>query len=164
MKKLALLFCLLMLSTKLSYAETSTMIGIVQSKCSIWTEVNGVYGNSLSTKLDTTPSSGGVKGNVRVDVLQAAAYKVLFTAPVSWSSSPPLSEAGTFTSSVTVGAVSVSGMSAYEGAKVVYNNNTEFGLTLAGSTNFVLNSAFNYSKALPAGNYTSVWTVTCIAT
>lgn len=101
MKKLALLFCLLMLSTKLSYAETSTMTGIVQSKCSIWTEVNGTYGNSLSTKLDTTPSSGGVKGNVRVDVLQAAAYKVRFTAPVSWSSSPPLSEAGTFTSSVT---------------------------------------------------------------
>jgi len=164
MKKLALILCSLMLAINLANAETSTMTGIVQSKCSIWTEVNGTYGNSLSTRLDTTPSSGGVKGNVRVDVLQAAAYKVRFTAPVSWSSAPPLSEAGTWTSSVVVGAVSQSGMSSYEGAKVVYNNNTEFGLTLAGSTNFVLNSAFNYSKALPAGNYTSVWTVTCIAT
>lgn len=153
----------MLFAVNLANAETSTMTGVVQSKCSVWTEVSGVYGNSLSHKLDTTPSSGGVKGNVRVDVQQASAFKVRFTAPISWSSSPPLTDAGSWTSSVVVGAVSQSGMSAYEAAKVVFNNNTEFNLTLTGSTNFVLNSAFEYAKALPAGNYTSVWTVTCIA-
>ncbi len=163
MKKLALILCSLMLSTNLAAAETSTMTGLVQSKCSIWTEVNGVYGNALSTKLDTLPTAGGVKGNVRLDVLQAASYKAKFTAPVAWSSSPSLSDSGTFVNSVTVGAVSVAGMSAYEAAKVTYNNVTEFNLTLAGSTNFVLNSAFTYAKSLPAGTYSSVWTVECIA-
>ena len=163
MKKLALLTSVFLFFTNLVQAETSTMSGIVQSKCSIWTEVNGVYGNSLSTKLDTLPASGGVKGNVRLDVLQAASYKAKFTAPVAWSSSPSLSDSGTFVNSVVVGVVSVAAMSAYEAAKSTYNNVTEFNLTLAGSTNFVLNSAYNYVKALPAGTYSSVWTVECIA-
>jgi len=163
MKKLALITSVFLFFTNLVQAETSSMSGIVQSKCSIWTEVNGVYGNALSTKLDTLPASGGVKGNVRLDVLQAASYKAKFTAPVAWSSSPPLNDSGAFVNSVVVGVVSVAAMSAYEAAKVTYNNVTEFNLTLAGSTNFVLNSAFTYAKALPAGNYSSVWTVECIA-
>ena len=56
MNKLALILCSLMLFANLATAETSSMTGLVQSKCSIWTEVNGVYGNALSTKLDTLPA------------------------------------------------------------------------------------------------------------
>ena len=166
MKKLAVIVCGLLLSTNLSYAENSTMSGTVESKCSIWTEVNGHYSNNLAHSLTTLPSSGGIKGSVRLDVLQASAYKARFTAPVAWTSSPPLTDnASGWTSSVVVGVVSVAAMSAYEGLKVVYNNVTEFNLTLAGSTTFILNSSFLYAqnKALPAGTYTSVWKVDCIA-
>ena len=56
-------------------------------------------------------------------------------------------------------------MSAYEAAKVTYNNVTEFNLTLAGSTWFTVESTAQYgsTKSLPAGNYTALIVAECIA-
>jgi len=76
-----------------------------------------------------------------------------------------LSDAVAWTGSTVVGLVSVAAMSAYEAAKVTYNNVTEFNMTLAGSTWFTVSSTAQYgsTKSLPAGNYTAIIKAECIA-
>lgn len=146
-------------------AVDSPITGTVEPKCSIWTETAGVYGHPLPYKLTTKPSDGGVKASIRVDIAQADYYKTKFTHPNSFSSSPTLTDAVSWTGSTTVGAVGVAGMSAYEAAKVTYNNVTEFNMTLAGSTWFTVESEATYgsTKSLPAGNYTALIVAECIA-
>ena len=116
-------------------AVDSPIGGTVAPKCSVWTETSGVYGHPLPYKLSTTTADGGVND------------------AVAW------------TGSTVVGQVSVAGMSAYEAAKVTYNNVTEFNMTLAGSTWFTVASTASYgsTKSLPAGNYTAIIKAECIA-
>ena len=106
-----------------------------------------------------------MKASIRVDIAQADYYKTKFTHPNSFSSSPTLTDAVAWTGSTVVGAVGVAGMSAYEAAKVTYNNVTEFNMTLAGSTWFTVSSEASYgsTKSLPAGNYTALIVAECIA-
>ena len=155
----------LLMSGSSALAVDSPIQGQVQSKCSVWTETAGVYGHPLPYKLTTTPADGGVKASIRIDVAQADYYKAKFTHPNSFSSSPALNDAVAWTGSTVVGQVSVAGMSAYEAAKVTYNNVTEFNLTLAGSTWFTVESTAQYgsTKSLPAGNYTALIVAECIA-
>ncbi len=155
----------LLMSATSAMAVDSPISGVVEPKCSVWTETSGVYGHPLPYKLTTTPADGGVKASIRIDVAQADYYKAKFTHPNSFSSSPTLNDSVAWTGSTAVGQVSVSGMSAYEAAKVTYNNVTEFNLTLAGSTWFTVESTAQYgsTKSLPAGNYTAIIKAECIA-
>ena len=156
---------LLLVSATSALALDSPIQGQVQSKCSVWTETGGVYGHPLPYKLSTTTADGGVAASIRIDVAQADYYKARFTHPNSFSSSPALNDSVAWTGSTVVGQVSVAGMSAYEAAKVTYNNVTEFNLTLAGSTWFTVASTASYgsTKSLPAGNYTAIIKAECIA-
>jgi len=146
-------------------AVDSPITGQVQPKCSVWTETSGVYGHPLPYKLSTAAADGGVDASIRIDVAQADYYKAKFTHPNSFSSSPTLNDSVAWTGSTVVGQVSDSNMSAYEAAKVTYNNVTEFNLTIAGSTWFTVASTAQYgsTKSLPAGNYTALIVAECIA-
>ena len=154
-----------LLSTGTAMAVDSPIVGQVQPKCSVYTETQGVYGHPLPNKLSTETADGGVAASIRYDIAQADYYKARITHPNSFSSSPTLTDAIAWTGSSVVGQGSVAGMSAYEAAKVTYNNVTEFDMTLAGSTWFTVKSSasYGYTKSLPAGNYTAIIKAECIA-
>lgn len=139
--------------------------GNVESKCVIQTTKAGVYGNPTASKLSTTPSDGGVLPVIRFDVSLADSYTANITHPISFSSSPSLSDTLAWTGSTSVTKTSVSGMSAYEAAKVVVDNTTIFDLTLAGSTWFSTASSVVYgsSKPYPGGKYVAIVEASCIA-
>lgn len=162
-KKLAVLTFLV--SATPALAVESPIGGTVEPKCSVWTDISGVYGHPLPYKLSTLPADGGVLASIRYDIAQADYYKAKITHPNSFSSSPTLSDAVAWTGSSIVGQVSVTEMSAYEAAKVTYNNVTEFDMTLAGSTWFTVSSTASYgnTKSLPAGSYTAMIKAECIA-
>jgi hypothetical protein len=147
-------------------ALASTPItGTVEAKCVIQTTKDGVYGNPIASKLSTTPADGGVLPVIRFDVSLADSYTANITHPTSFSSSPTLNDTVAWTGSTSVTKTSVSGMSAYEGAKVVVDNTTIFNLTLAGSTWFSTASSATYGTAKPfvGGVYTALVQASCIA-
>ena len=139
--------------------------GEVTSKCSIYTDTAGVYGNPSPSTLSTASADGGVVPVVRYDVILADAYKARISTPESFTTSPTLTDALTWSGSVEVGQVSDTAMAGYEAAKVTYNNTTEYDMTVAGSTWFKVNSEVSYGvdKALPGGTYKAVVTAECIA-
>ena len=146
---------------------TSTPItGMVASKCVITTDTDGVYGNPTATKLSTLATDGGVLPIIRYDIITANAYKAKIHTPVAFTSSPPLgSETVNWSGSTIANQMSDSNMSAFNTNKVVYNNTSEFDLTLAGSVWFDVTSAatYGYNKAFPAGTYQSIVTAECVA-
>ena len=146
---------------------TSTPItGMVASKCVITTDTDGVYGNPTATKLSTLAADGGVLPIIRYDIITANAYKAKIHTPVAFTSSPSLgSETVNWTGSTVANQMSDSNMSAFNTNKVVYNNTSEFDLTLAGSVWFDVTSAatYGYNKAFPAGTYQAVVTAECVA-
>ena len=146
---------------------TSTPItGMVASKCVITTDTDGVYGNPTATKLSTLAADGGVLPIIRYDIITANAYKAKIHTPVAFTSSPPLgSETVNWSGSTVANQMSDSNMSAFNTNKVVYNNTSEFDLTLAGSVWFDVTSAatYGYNKAFPAGTYQAVVTAECVA-
>jgi hypothetical protein len=146
---------------------TSTPItGMVASKCVITTDTDGVYGNPTATKLSTLATDGGVLPIIRYDIITANAYKAKIHTPVAFTSSPPLgSETVNWSGSTVANQMSDSNMSAFNTNKVVYNNTSEFDLTLAGSVWFDVTSAatYGYNKAFPAGTYQAVVTAECVA-
>jgi hypothetical protein len=146
-------------------AETTPINGIVQSKCSIYTSVQGVYGNPTPNVLATSPASGGVIPVIRYDVAQGDYYLAKLTWPNSFSSSPTLTDALNWEGEVSVSQVTDPAMSAYETSKVEYNNVAEFDLTVAGSVWFSVDSSvdYGYNKSFPSGNYTSIVTAECVA-
>ena len=148
-----------------AHAENVPINGLVQSKCTIVTETTGVYGNPTNTKLSTLASEGGVLPIMRYGVVSGENYKARISTPTSFSSSPTLSDVVNWTGSTSVSEVSVAGMSAYDTNKVVFNNVTEFNLTLAGSTWFASQSTakYGFNKSLPAGNYNATVLAECIA-
>jgi len=146
-------------------ASEVPIIGTVASKCIITTDTTGIYGNPTIDKLSTAPADGGVMPVIRYDVFAANAYKAVISTPISFSTSPTLSDTVDWVGDTSVSRVSVAGMSAYDTNKRVYNNTTEFDLTFAGSTWFKSSSTATYGvgKALPGGTYRAVVVAECIA-
>ena len=155
----------LMLCAVSAQAEDLEVIGSVASKCVITPDTAGVYGNPTPQKLSSDPADGGVDPVVRFDVIQASYYKARITHPNSFSESPALSDTVTWTGDTATSQVSDANMSAYDAAKVEYDNVTEFNLTVAGSTWFKTetDATYGYGKAFPAGTYRAVVVAECIA-
>ena len=150
-----------------AWATSTPIQGSVEAKCAIFTTVNPKYGNPNPYTLTTLPASGGTEAILRTDVLAADYFDLLITHPNSFSSSPTLTDSIGFTGTSVVSAVGVAGMSVYETNKLVVNNTTRFRLLLAGATWYKVSSVMIYgatdTTALPAGNYTSLITATCLA-
>ena len=146
-------------------AENVPITGMVESKCSIFTDVQGVYGNPTPNVLSTARSDGGILPVIRYDVASADYYKARIGYPNAFSSSPNLPDFVAWEGSTSVKEVSDPLMSDYETDKVEYDNVTEFDLTVAGTVWFEVSSLADYgfNKAFPAGNYTSIVTAECIA-
>ena len=128
-----------LVSTNSALATDSPVNGLVQPKCSVYTEIQGVYGHPLPNKLSTAAADGGVAASIRYDIAQADFYKAQITHPLTFSSAP---------------------------AKVISPINvTTFDMTLAGSTWFTVQSTavYGYNKSLPAGSYTAIIQADCIA-
>ena len=160
------LIILAALLTVPAVSATTPISGMVASKCIVTTDTDGVYGNPSATKLSTASSDGGVLPIIRYDIITASAYNAKITTPISFSSSPALgSETVTWTGSTVANQMSDAGMSVFNTNKVVYNNTSEFPLTIAGSVWFDVSSVatYGYNKAFPAGSYSAVGTAECIA-
>jgi hypothetical protein len=149
----------------ISVAQDVPITGTVSSKCIIYTETPGVYGNPSPSVLSTLPADGGVEPIIRYDVLQSGFYKAVITTPNSFSSSPSLTDNVTWSGSVDVSRVTNAAMSAYSTNKVLYNNTTEIVLSIPGSVWFKAESKaeYGYNKAFPAGTYRAMVTASCIA-
>ena len=157
---------LITLLASTAFAADIPITGNVSSKCSIYTDTPGVYGNPSSDKLSTAPADGGVLPIVRYDVVQADAYKAKISWPQEFSTSPTgLNDALNWTGDTEVSQVSETTMSGYETDKVQYENVTEYDLTVAGSVWFKVSSSVEYGsgKSLPGGTYTAMVTAECIA-
>ena len=148
-----------------AYGAETPITGNVASKCSIYTDTPGVYGNPTPDALSTAPADGGVHPIIRYDVSIADAYKATIAYPTQFSSSPSLTDSLTWTGQVEVSATSDTGMAGYEAAKVEYDNVTEYDLTVAGSTWFKVTSGVTYGvdKSLPGGTYKANVVAECIA-
>ena len=145
---------------------TTPISGSVASKCVVVTDTDGVYGNPSATKLSTSASDGGVLPIIRYDIITASAYNARITTPISFASSPSLDgDVVNWTGSTVANQMSDAGMSAFNTDKIVYNNTSEFPLTIAGSVWFDVSSeaTYGYNKAFPAGSYSAVVTAECIA-
>ena len=148
-----------------AYATDSPITGNVSSKCSIYTDVAGVYGNPNPDELSTAPADGGVKPIIRYDVTIADYYTAKISWPNSFTTSPTLTDSLTWDGEVTVSSTSDTGMSGYEAAKVEYENHTEYDLTVAGTTWFEVESEVTYGvdEPLPGGEYKANVTAVCLA-
>ena len=62
--------------------------GSVSSKCSVFTDTVGVYGNPTADELSTKAADGGIDAKVRYDVTLANAYKAKISWPTQFSTSP----------------------------------------------------------------------------
>ena len=164
MKKL-LIVSLLLAPHIPAFAEETPIVGNVQTRCLITTDTNGVFGNPLPSKLSTLSADGGVVPVVRYDVTLADSYLAKVTTPTSFSTSPSLTDAVTWTGSTTVTNTTDAGMSAYETGKVTYGSTTQYDLTIAGSTWFSSEATAVYggTKSFPGGSYTAIVLAECIA-
>lgn len=160
-----LLSAIVLVSCTTASAEDVQITGFVESKCTIHTEVDGVYGNPTPNKLSTNPSDGGVTPIIRYDVVIADNYKAIITTPNTFTSSPALNDVVEFDGSVSVSEVSDPAMSSYETNKTTFNESTVFDLTVAGSTWFKAESTaeYGYGKSLPGGTYRAIVKAECIA-
>lgn len=139
--------------------------GSVESRCTIFTDTQGVYGNPSPSVLSTSRADGGVKPIIRFDVASADFYKAKIITPNSFSSSPSLPDYVNWTGDVTVKEVTDPLMADYETNKVQYDNVTEFDLTVSGTVWFDVESKAEYgvNKPFPGGNYTALVIAECIA-
>ena len=145
---------------------TTPISGSVASKGVVVTDTDGVYGNPSATKLSTSASDGGVLPIIRYDIITASAYNARITTPISFTSSPSLEgDVVNWTGSTVANQMSDASMSAFNTDKIVYNNTSEFPLSVAGSVWFDVSSeaTYGYNKAFPAGSYSAVVTAECIA-
>lgn len=148
-----------------SYGGETPIVGNVASKCSIYTDTPGVYGNPTPDALSTAPADGGVQPIIRYDVAVADYYTAKITWPNQFTSSPNLTDAVTWDGEVEVSSTSDAGMAGYEAAKIEYDNVTEYDMTVAGSTWFKVTSTVSYGvdKSLPAGEYRANVVAECVA-
>ena len=147
------------------FAVEAPITGSVQSKCSIFTDVPGIYAQPLPNTLTTNPSDGGVLPRIRYDIVQGDYYTAKITWPDTFTSSPSLNDAVNWDGEILVAEVTDVAMAAYETNKIEYNNVTEFDLTVAGTVWFTVASSatYGFNKSFPAGTYTSVAIAECIA-
>jgi hypothetical protein len=159
------LLLIFVVTGQVTAAEEVRITGNVSAKCSIFTDVSGVYGQPTPNKLSTATADGGVQPIVRYDVASAGYYTAKITYPTAFSSSPSLSDTLTWTGNVEVSATSDVGMAGYEAAKVQYDATTEYDLSVAGTTWFKVSSAatYGYDKSYPAGEYTALVEALCVA-
>ena len=164
-KQTALVAAILLSVTQGARALDAPIMGSVQSKCSITTDTPGIYGNPTPSVLSTAATDGGIEPVVRFDVISADYYKAVITHPQDFSSSPTLTDTVVWNGAVSVSEVSDPLMSGYDAAKRIYNNVTEFDLTVAGTTWFSITSdaSYGFDKSWPAGNYNAVVSAECIA-
>lgn len=162
-KHSALLMAVLM--TYGALAAEVPIVGKVQSKCVINTDIPGVYGNPTADKLSTARADGGIQPIVRYDVSLAGAYTARITTPTSFSSSPSLNDVVNWRGSTSVKEVSDAAMADYDTNKVIFDSSTEFDMHTAGSTWFQVDSTaeYGYGKAFPGGTYRAVVLAECIA-
>lgn len=148
-----------------AFAADTPIVGNVESKCSIYTDTAGVYGNPNPDELSTLPADGGVQPIIRYDVSIADYYTAKISWPNSFTSSPSLTDSLSWDGEVEVSSTSDVGMAGYEAAKVEYDNHTEYDLTVAGSTWFKVTSNVTYGvdKSLPGGEYKANVTAVCVA-
>ena len=141
------------------------IMGTVESKCVITTDTPGIYGNPTPNKLSTLETDGGITPVVRFDVATADYYKAVISTPIEFTTSPALTDTVAWTGEVSVSEVSDVQMADYDTNKRVYNNTSEFDLTVAGTVWFKATStaSYGYDKSFPAGNYNAVVEATCIA-
>jgi hypothetical protein len=146
-------------------AEDIPIVGTVTSKCVIYTETPGVYGNPTPSVLSTAAVDGGVQPIIRYDVVQSGYYKAVITTPNTFSTSPALSDTVKWTGSVDVSRVTDAAMSAYSTNKRTYNETTEINLSVPGTVWFKADSKaeYGFNKAFPAGTYRSIVTASCVA-
>lgn len=154
-----------LLAASTAAAANVPITGNVASKCSIFTDTPGVYGNPTPDALSTAPADGGVTPIIRYDVALAESYTASIAWPTGFSSSPILGDAQEWDGEVEVASVSDASMSGYEAAKIEFDNVTQFDLTEAGSVWFKVSSSmeYGYGKTLPGGEYTALITAECIA-
>ena len=148
-----------------AFAADTPITGNVASKCSIYTDVAGVYGNPNPDELSTLPTDGGVMPIIRYDVSIADYYTAKISWPTEFTTSPTLTDSLTWDGEVEVSATSSTDMSGYEAAKVEYDSVTEYELTAAGSTWFKVTSNVTYGvdKSLPGGEYKANVSALCVA-
>jgi len=161
------LIILLVSATTSIFAENIYIDGSVESRCSIFSDTAGRFGNPSAFKLSTTPADGGQEPIIRYDVSLASAYYASISTPVSFSTSPTLGDSTTFTGAVTVSQTSSSDMSGYQAASTTPAANTrQYALTVAGSTWFKATSVALYGGGnqtpLPSGEYRAIVLATCI--
>ena len=146
-------------------AADSPIYGSVESKCTIYTDVAGVYAQPTPDELTTVPADGGVMPKIRYDVAQADYYTAKISWPDQFTTAPSLSDTVTWDGEVEVAEVTDTLMAAYDTDKLEYNNVTEFDLTVAGTVWFKVTSTANYGygKAFPAGQYQANVAAECIA-
>ena len=75
-----------------AYATEVPITGNVESKCTIYTDTVGIYGNPTADVLSTTASDGGVEPRIRYDVVNAGYYSAVITTPTAFSTSPVLDD------------------------------------------------------------------------
>jgi len=162
-KSIVTLGALLMATS--AFAVDSPITGNVSSKCSVYTDTAGVYGNPNPDELSTLPADGGVMPIIRYDVTIADYYTAKLSWPNSFTSAPSLTDSLTWDGEIEVASTSDTGMAGYEAAKIEYENHTEYDLTVAGSTWFKVTSNVTYGvdKPLPGGEYKANVTAVCIA-
>jgi hypothetical protein len=165
LKKLLAATALAAIPVTLAAANDSPIYGSVASKCTIYTDVTGVYAQPTPDELTTVVADGGIQPKIRYDVSIADYYMARISWPDSFQSSPTLTDTVTWTGETEVAEVTVTAQSDYETNKVEYNNVTEFDLDTAGTVWFKVTSTANYGagKAFPAGDYTAVVEAECIA-
>lgn len=148
-----------------AFAEEVPIVGSVESRCTVVTDTDGVYGNPTPSELSTASADGGVLPVIRFDVLQADFYKAIISHPNGFTESPSLDDTVTWSGSTSVTDTSDANMSSYDTNKVTYNNSTEYDLTVAGSTWFSVSSEadYGYNKAFPPGTYRAMVEANCIA-
>ena len=167
MKKLIITMSLILSCTPI-LAENIYIDGEVQSRCSIVSDTAGRYGNPSAFLLTTVPASGGQVPIIRFDYSLANAYYASISTPVSFSTSPSLSDSTVFTGAVAVVQTSSSDMSNYQSQSTTPASNTrQYALTIAGTTWFSATSVATHgggnNTPYPSGSYRSTIVASCIA-
>lgn len=157
--------CVAIFLSSVAHANQTPITGNVSSKCSIFTDITGVYGNPSPNTLSTDPVDGGVIPVVRYDVSIADYYTAKISWPNSFVTSPALDDALAWDGEVEVLSVSDTNMAGYEAAKIEYDNVTEYDLSVAGSTWFKVTSevSYGFDKSFPGGEYITNVSADCIA-
>ena len=167
MKKLIITMSLILGCTPV-VAENIYINGDVASRCSIVQDTAGSWGNPSANVLTTLPASGGQVPIIRFDYSLANAFYANISTPISFSTSPSLSDSTVFTGVIAVTQSSSSDMSGYQAASTTPTaNSRQYALTHAGTTWFSATSVATHGGGnltpFPSASYTGIVVASCIA-